>query len=87
MEKNEKANLIFLSDLRNDSDLLQNKKTEIISNNKQRYYIFDNFKGILIFIHLFLSYGSFYIYLRLSHIRKFYENYQCGKTINIILYI
>ena len=62
MEKNEKANLIFLSDLRNDSDLLQNKKTEIISNNKQRYYIFDNFKGILIFkvvfAHFLIEYSN-----------------------------
>jgi len=56
MEKTEKSNLINLSGLNNEIKLTKNvMNTEEfeIPNGKIRYYIFDNIKGILIFMVVF----------------------------------
>ena len=67
MEKNEKNNLINNSQINISDNNLNNEitKTRINkSSEKNRYYIFDNFKGILIFIHLLFSYAGFCIHFR-----------------------
>ena len=56
MEKTEKNNLIYTSqinkiDKNTVNDLLKDEKINKIEN--KRYYIFDNFKGILIFMVVF----------------------------------
>ena len=56
MEKNEKINLINSSQKHTsynnlDNEILKNEKINF--SNKKRYYIFDNFKGILIFMVVF----------------------------------
>ena len=58
MEKNEKINLINDSKILISDNILDNEATKIktrINNSreKKRYYIFDNFKGILIFMVVF----------------------------------
>ena len=56
MEKTEKSNLIYLSKLNNEIKEINVTKNVInteefeIPKEKIRYYIFDNIKGILIFI-------------------------------------
>ena len=58
MEKNEKVNLINDSKILISDNILDNEATKIktrINNSreKKRYYIFDNFKGILIYMVVF----------------------------------
>ena len=56
MEKTEKSNLVYLSKLNNEIKEINETKNVInteefeIPKEKTRYYIFDNIKGILIFI-------------------------------------
>ena len=53
MEKTEESNLIYLSKLDNKIKVNKNAangKEFEIREEKKRYYIFDNIKGILIFI-------------------------------------
>ena len=53
MEKTEESNLIYLSKLNNKIKVNKNAangKEFEIREEKKRYYIFDNIKGILIFI-------------------------------------
>ena len=56
MEKNEKINFINatqqkLSDKTSDNEILNTEKVNF--TEKKRYYIFDNIKGILIFMVVF----------------------------------
>ena len=56
MEKNEKINLIYASHIiiNNNNSYSESSKARINDNiKKKRYYIFDNFKGILIFMVVF----------------------------------
>ena len=59
MEKTEKSNLIYLSKLNNEIKEINETKNVIntegfeIPKEKIRYYIFDNIKGILIFMVVF----------------------------------
>ena len=60
MEKNEKTNLINITEFKNHNGNLKKETNEIESrqsintNHNNRYYIFDNFKGILIFIFYYI---------------------------------
>ena len=66
MEKAENLNLIHLSEIKNINDSNNNDKIIIENKNandrKKYYYIFDNFKGILIFMvvftHFLLDYSN-----------------------------
>ena len=56
MEKNEKINLISISQNKINEKNLDNKELKSEKSNqteKKRYYIFDNFKGLLIFMVVF----------------------------------
>ena len=62
MEKNEDSNLIILYNFKN---AIKSKNIEIYNENEKiRFYIIDNFKGILIFMALFgqflFDYSSLY---------------------------
>ena len=60
MEKNEDSNLIILYDFKN---VIKSKNIEIYNENEKiRFYIIDNFKGILIFMTLF---GQFFLIILL----------------------
>ena len=65
MEKTEESNLIYLSELDNKIKVnknVANAKEFEIREEKKRYYIFDNIKGILIFIvvysHFLFEYST-----------------------------
>ena len=65
MEKNEKSKLTYLSDTNIINDKKVKEELQISStriSGKQRYYILDNFKGILIFMvvfaHFLLEYSN-----------------------------
>ncbi len=56
MDKNEKINLIFLSEIKDKNNLKKEESSKIEIKKqigKKRYYILDNFKGILIFTVVF----------------------------------
>ena len=93
MEKTEKSNLIYLSKLNNEIKEINETKNVIntekfeIPKEKIRYYIFDNIKGILIFIYIFFPHALLYFYIWFFDIFKFNKNYKLDKIIDFILFI